>query len=125
MNDYILVVEDEPFIAMDIEMTLSDGGLGPVQISDSAADALKQIALHPPRAAVLGLNLGSGTTSLPVAERLSSLGAPFLFLSGQASVTDALPDALRGAPSLAKPFNDRQLSAAVARLLGAGDPAEV
>ena len=72
-----------------------------------AQDKARTLALD---AAVLDVNL-AGRLSYPVAELLRSRGVPFMFATGYGVA--GLPDALRGAPVLAKPFRQDQLAAAL------------
>lgn len=78
----ILIVEDDPFIAMDLEDIFSDEGyevLGPIA---SVEVGLKILQSEQPDIALLDYNLGR-ETSIPIARALASKEIPFLFLSGQ------------------------------------------
>ena len=81
----VLIVEDDAFIALDIEDVLQEAGYA---ITGPAATVAEAIALieadDTPDVALLDYNLGR-ETSIPVAHRLEELGIPFLFLSGQVS----------------------------------------
>ena len=75
---YVLIVEDEPIVAMDIESALIDAGfevLGPVS---SVAEAERHV--DQADAAVLDINL-SGETSAPIAAALTHRGRRFVILS--------------------------------------------
>ena len=75
----ILVVEDNPIIAMDLEMTLRGAGgtvIGPFH----ALPDLAALCVHPD-AAVLDIELEEGTV-FPIAERLRADGVPILFHTG-------------------------------------------
>jgi DNA-binding response OmpR family regulator len=67
---------------------------------------------------VLDINLGHGTTSLELAERLHAAGCPILFLSAYGSHGSDLPAGLNEAPRLSKPYSAPMLIEAVRRLLG-------
>lgn len=81
----VLIVEDDAFIALDLEDVLSEAGFqvtGPVStVSDAMALLDGDVR---PDVALLDYNLGQ-ETSIPIAQRLERLGIPFLFLSGQVS----------------------------------------
>ena len=112
---YILVLEDEPLIAVDIAATIADAGwdvAGPV---GSISKALQLIDEKRCEAAILDANLG-GTSAAPVAERLLACGIPFIVLSGYND--KQLPSPLSGAPFLAKPYNPDDLIALVRSLRG-------
>ena len=72
-------------LAMDLSMSLSQEGvttIGPSRDVDEVMDVLVRTR---PRAAILDINLGSGTTSEPVADELIRMGVPFAFLSAYTS----------------------------------------
>jgi len=82
MRKTILIVEDDPFIAMDLQDTFEEAGfkvLGPVA---SVAPGLKLIKDTLPDVAMLDFNLGR-ETSIPIAHRLDEIEIPYFFLSGQ------------------------------------------
>ncbi|WP_427025983.1 response regulator [Aureimonas ureilytica] len=95
----ILIVEDEPLIAMDLEDILHEASDVDCVWARDVADGLMQVA-RGVDFALLDFDLGH-QTSLPVALRLQAEAIPFCFVSG--SLSD-LPPALRRIPSIAKPF---------------------
>ena len=98
----VLVVEDELFIAMELAECLEEAGFqvsGPV---GSVRDALRVIAGQQPDAAVLDVNLGREKV-IPVAERLRSLGVPFVIASASSAAELAQYEALSGARNVGKP----------------------
>jgi len=105
----ILILEDEALIAMDIQMTLEDAGHNSISVCSSVDDAMILIEKDLPKVAVLDFNLGNGTTSVSVAEKLSENGVPFIFLSGYTESTVRIPDEFSSAGRLAKPFQSAEL----------------
>ena len=103
----ILLVEDEPLIAMDGEAIVLSLGAARVTTARSVTDALQAIDGHTFHAAILDLQLGT-ETSVPLAERLQDLGVPFGFLTGYSG--DAIPDPFKDRPVAAKPFTRNGLS---------------
>jgi DNA-binding response OmpR family regulator len=100
----ILVVEDEPLIALDISSSLEDAGAQVLQASVSDA-ALAMIDEHDVSAAVVDFWLGSDT-GRAVARRLKEKGVPFLYYSGRA------PDEFTtrsGAPVVSKPAGGKEI----------------
>jgi CheY-like chemotaxis protein len=78
----VLVVEDEPLIAIVLADILTDAGcivVGPAYDTDQA---LERISADVIDAAVLDVNLGSGRTSAPVADMLAARAIPFIFATG-------------------------------------------
>jgi CheY-like chemotaxis protein len=97
----ILIVEDEPLIAMDLDDLVRQIVPAVVIIKSSVAAALASLA-EPLDFAFLDVNVTNGDT-LPLAERLSEDGVPFAFIS--ASAAEKLPRPLRAMPFLPKPVD--------------------
>ncbi len=111
----ILVVEDEIFIAMEIERALTTDGfevLGPV---GSIEDALQLLHREQPDAAVLDVTLRGGKVT-PVAVLLRSQGVPFVLASAEdRELTEA--GFFQGVTNLGKPTNTRLMIGEIQRLL--------
>ena len=113
----VLVVEDEPLVAMLVEDELFGAGARIVGPAYSVNDALRLVEVAAADGgidvAVLDINL-SGRHVSPVAQKLAALGVPFLFATGYGDDHD------RGrhgaAPMLHKPFDSEKLIAAVEAL---------
>lgn len=111
-KDLILVVEDEMFIAMELERVLEDGGFlvqGPAASVSAALDLLEQEC---PKAAVLDFNLGREKVT-PVALKLQSLGIPFVLTSATTESELARYEVLATATNLGKPTDMQRLVEAV------------
>ena len=111
----VLVVEDEPLIAMDIARTLSEAGYDVIGPANSVAQALALIAQSGCNAAVLDTNLGAETAE-PVARELIRRGLPFIASSGYAR--EQQPEIMRTVPLLSKPLKPDVLIAEIVRCLG-------
>ena len=98
----ILIVEDEPLIAMMIEDFLEVLGKSLAGSVDTVEAALTLIAAGGIDAAILDVNLRGGEKSFPVAEALAARGIPFVFATGGSQ--DTVADAYRDRPTLPKPF---------------------
>lgn len=110
----VLVVEDEPLVAMDIQASLEAAGCSVVGPVATVAAALALVAGGPVDVAVLDANLG-GSRVDALADALAAAGVPFAFATGYGR--EALPAAHGTAPVLTKPFAPAQLVAAVAGLV--------
>ena len=108
-----LVVEDEIMVAMHIEDLLIDLGVDVVLLATEFEQAIFSATQAEIDFAVLDINLG-GHASFPVAAILRGRGIPFLFASGYGSkgVIEDYKDEIR----LQKPFRERDLARALARL---------
>ncbi len=110
----ILVVEDDPLIAMDFAQTLSDAGYVVVGPANSVSQALALLGQIGCDAAVVDTNLGT-ETSEPVARELLRRGTPFVATSGYSR--EQQPLILQSAPLLGKPVGPEMLVAEIARCL--------
>jgi CheY-like chemotaxis protein len=111
-ND-VLIVEDDPIIALDFEDTLLGFGVKTVRTAATVARALALIEERPPEFALLDVGL-IREKSFAVAERLKALKIPFVFVTGYGS--DArLPAALANQPRLAKPYSTDALKALLSK----------
>jgi CheY-like chemotaxis protein len=81
MPDDVLVVEDDPIIALDFEDTILGFGVKTVRAAASVARALKMIEERAPDFVLLDVGLVR-EKSFAVAERLDALGIPFAFVTG-------------------------------------------
>ena len=111
----ILLAEDEPLVAMDLEARLEGFGYAVFAAVDSVADALSALDGGRPDAALLDANL-HGESAVPVAAELHRRGVPIVFISGYDTI-DGLPDELAGLPRLSKPILDHTLRDTLATLL--------
>ena len=98
----ILVVEDEPLIAMMLEDFLDMLGHRVAGTADSVDGALAVIGQGGVDAAILDVNLRGGEKSGPIADALAGDDIPFVLATGGSS--DTIPDHHRDRPTLAKPF---------------------
>jgi CheY-like chemotaxis protein len=98
----ILIVEDEPLIAMMLEDFLDVLGKQMAGHADTVADALALIEGGNIDAAILDVNLRGGEQSWPIADALAARSVPFVFATGGSQ--EGLIEAHRARPTLAKPF---------------------
>ncbi len=103
MPSDVLIVEDDPIIALDFEDTLLGFGVKTVRSAGSVARALALIEQQSPDFALLDISL-IREKSFAVAERLEALNIPFAFVTGY-GVDARLPAAFTTAPRLAKPYS--------------------
>lgn len=98
----VLIVEDEPLIAMMIEDFLEALDRELAGSADNIADALAMVAHGGIDAAILDVNLRGGEQSWPVADALAAMGIPFVLATGGGG--DSIAEAHRDRPVLSKPF---------------------
>jgi CheY-like chemotaxis protein len=109
MPNDVLIVEDDPIIALDVEDTILGFGVKTVRTAANVAKALELIDLRPPEFALLDVSL-IREKSFAVAERLETLKIPFAFVTGYGA--DAgLPVAFAAKPKLPKPYSTDALQA--------------
>ena len=110
----ILVVEDEMLIALMIEGILEDHGCRSVTGATTVRKAISLIESQSFDAAMLDMNLG-GEDSSRIADALSEKGVPFIYCTGNDK--SDMPEGFRHHAMLRKPFQDADLSDALAKLL--------
>ena len=101
----VLLVEDEPLIAMDLQDVITEAGFevaGPVSHVDRAVEIATKEQLS---GAILDFRVRNDDT-VAVADILLARGVPFIFITG---LPGSLPDRFASVPQLSKPFNREAL----------------
>ncbi len=109
----ILIVEDEPMIAMLLEDTLDMLGHEVAGTAESVEAAIALIDADAIDAAIVDINL-NGEKAWPVAEALTSASIPFAISSGAAD--SEIPQQYAGAPLLKKPYMIADIEAVLEEL---------
>lgn len=105
----VLIVEDEIFVAMEVQHVLTEMGHIPVGIAANRREALElgqdvDIAL-------VDLNLRDGPTGIDIGRQLAARGATVMFMTANpAQLGDGVPGALGVVP---KPVSEPELRAAI------------
>jgi DNA-binding response OmpR family regulator len=110
----VLIVEDEFFVAVQIEAALQSSGyetVGPFTTLELALQASRRERFD---VALIDINLG-GTPGYPIADDLLARGVPFLFLTGYSG--NDMPEIYRALPRLQKPFDPKAVVAALEQVL--------
>jgi DNA-binding response OmpR family regulator len=111
----VLVVEDEPFLAMDVADLLNDAGFDVIGPATTVADALALLDRSGCDVGVLDIHLGH-EDSEPVALALKSIGTPFVVVSGNSQKHS--PPGFEGAPFLSKPISVSTLITLLRSIVG-------
>ena len=101
----ILVVEDEPLIAMTLEDLLTDAGCTVVGPASSLKQGMRLVEQEAVDGAILDVNLG-GEMVFPLADALVERSIPFVYVTGYGKLLRACN---HGRPVLQKPYNNQQL----------------
>jgi DNA-binding response OmpR family regulator len=110
----VLVLEDDPFVSMDIETIVADVLRADIVVSASVADAEQKLGPGIDLA-LLDIDVLDGK-SFPIAQRLAELKKPFIFVS--ASRPEDVPLPLRDAPFVRKPYMADAVEAVIRDTLG-------
>jgi two-component SAPR family response regulator len=113
----VLVVEDEFFVALELELMIHNLGgavAGPVAHLDAARTVMLQDKIN---CAILDVKL-DGNTSLPLADELIASGVPVILASGYDS--DQLPSRFANTPKLGKPISIDELARVLERIFQQG-----
>lgn len=105
----VLVCEDEPLIALDLQFELAEAGATTL-IATTVADGLGIVRSQRVDLAVLDMNLG-GKDSAPIAAELEARKIPYLVYSGFVTGAD-------DQRSIAKPAASSELVSRLAKLKG-------
>jgi CheY-like chemotaxis protein len=116
MPSDVLIVEDDPIIALDFEDTILGFGVKQVRTAASVARALKMIADRAPDFALLDVGLVR-EKSFAIAERLEALKIPFVFVTGYGA-PGTFPAAFAHKPTLPKPYSSDALRALLTSRVG-------
>jgi DNA-binding NtrC family response regulator len=111
-ND-VLIVEDDPIIALGLEDTIFGFGVAMVRTAASVARALEMIAEREPDFALLDVGLVR-EKSFAIAERLEALKIPFAFVTGYGAA-DTFPARFANKPKLNKPCSTEALEMVLRR----------
>lgn len=113
----ILVVENEPLIAMDVETMLQAIGANRVHHALTCKEALEWIEGNDPDIAVLDLHLRDGPCTV-VAEKLAARTIPFVIYSGDTHPSTDQAELIARAVWIAKPCTQDELADALQRASG-------
>ncbi len=106
----VLIVEDEPLLALQLEDELIEAGHEAVGFAMSSAEALELANRTMPDLVLLDVYLSNGSKGTDVAGRLAEAAA-VVFVTATA---DELPDDLAGAIGvIEKPYTSRGMAAAL------------
>ncbi|QCB41148.1 response regulator [Sphingomonas sp. PAMC26645] len=106
--NHVLIIEDEPMIALAIQMALEDEGVTSFDVAATEQDAVALADEHLPTFITSDVALLEGTGPKAVATILGRHGSiPVLFLTGHPE--DCVP-VIAPAVVLTKPFNSRQVA---------------
>ena len=98
----LIVIEDEPFIALDLETLATAAGHEVLGVADTLDDAVELARERTPEAALVDLNLRDGMTGVEISRRLSGHGVAVGFITGNA---EEIPPDFGGAVAVVeKPF---------------------
>jgi len=113
----ILIIEDEPIIAMDIEMIVRELGHDVVAVATTHAEAVAEAQKHHPGLVLADIQLADNSSGIEaVQEILGSMAVPVIFIT-------AFPERLltgdRPEPAflLTKPYQPATLRAAISQVL--------
>jgi CheY-like chemotaxis protein len=109
----VLIVEDEPLIAMMLEDFLDSLGHKVAGTVETVADAVAKVEQGGFDVAILDVHLKDREKVWPVADRLADSGVPFVLATG--GHVDPPPARHAGAPVLNKPYTLDAIDPALAK----------
>jgi DNA-binding response OmpR family regulator len=101
----VLVVEDEPLIAIALQDLLTESGCAVVGPAASLEQGMRLIQEEAVDGAILDVNLG-GEMVFPLADALAGQSIPFVYATGYGKLLRACN---HGRPVLQKPYDNQHL----------------
>lgn len=109
-DDFLLIVEDEMFVALDLEDILQAAGYAVGPIIDNRADCA--VLSAGPRLALVDVNLRDGPTGPAIASDLHErFGTKIVFVTANPEQIEQAPPSTVGV--IAKPFNPETVRSVV------------
>jgi len=113
----LLLVEDEPFVALDLQMLLTDVGHEVVGVAEDTAEALSLADSEHPEAALVDVKLRDGPTGPDIGRALLDRGVRVVFVTGNPEMLPA--DLKTSQPVVDKPFSLKRIEDALERVRAA------
>ena len=113
----ILIVEDEPLIAMMLEDFLESLGHRVVGTCESVDEAIARVEAGGFDLAIIDVQLKDGKQVWPVADRLAEEGTPYIIATG--GHVEPPPEQHADAPILSKPYTIEAIPPALEQAWGA------
>ncbi len=110
----VLVIEDEPLVALMLTDILQDAGADSVQTVGTEREALQAIANSDAHLALLDANL-HGRPAAEIAAALTRRRIPFVFVTGYGRA--GVANSFKHVPVVPKPFTDQQLLDAIGSMI--------
>jgi DNA-binding NtrC family response regulator len=117
-NKKIIIVEDQPIVALDFMNLFQVNGYMNISSFFSGKDAIENIKLEKPDLALLDIRLKDDISGLDIASLLNNLNVPFIFISAF-SDNNNYQKALKLKPAhiFTKPVNQSSLLKSVEAIL--------
>jgi len=119
----ILIIEDEPVIALDVAQTVTSLGHKVIGIAARASEAVRQAKMNPPGLVLADIQLEDGSSGInAVQEILKSTDVPVIFVTAfpERLLTGEI---LEPAFVVTKPFDATTLKVAISQALFCAQPA--
>jgi DNA-binding NarL/FixJ family response regulator len=116
MQKRVLIVEDEPIVALNLEDMVESLGFTVVGSASRLDHGLQLARNAAPDLAILDVNL-HGEKSYPIADLLADNGVPYFFATGYGSAGH--PERHRRALTVAKPYSESVIADAIATVSAA------
>jgi DNA-binding NtrC family response regulator len=110
----VLLLEDEPIIALDIEKLLQENGADKVVTLSTCAEAIGWLGVNTPNIAIVDPRLSDGVCSFAV-KTLAERSVPFILYSGEPEAAIEREPAFSAGQLLYKPCEPDRLIAALSR----------
>jgi CheY-like chemotaxis protein len=113
----VLIIEDEPIIAMDLESIVAGLGHSVTAVTDTRDTAVKSALAEKPNLVLADIQLADGSSGIDaVSEILTAFSVPVIFIT---AFPERLLTGKRPEPTflITKPFKEEQVRAAIGQAL--------
>jgi CheY-like chemotaxis protein len=117
--DRVLIVEDEAWIAMEVEEEVRNLGCQRTFLAYHQQQALDAIDNFQPDFAIVDVALTGTGVNYDIADALAERSIPFIFSSGHRA--GDVPDRHRNRPFVSKPMQSSELAQAIVFVLGSSN----
>jgi CheY-like chemotaxis protein len=116
----VLIIEDEPMTALDLEEVVERGGHDVVGIAATHGEAVDLARAQPPALILADIRLADASCGIAAVQDISEAAGPVPAVYVTAFPEQALAEAGPGSVVVPKPFDERVLSGAIAEALSFG-----
>jgi len=123
LDKFVIIIEDEPIIALDFERTILNMGVSSVKKFFKGEKALSAIKNKKPDVVLLDINLNNSISGYTLSEELKALNIPFIIITGSSDPQSLHKiNKMRADSVLIKPVYETEIKEALTSALNFNKP---